>query len=215
MVEKDYVLGWLVARIDHHEARGRSWIFKGGTCLKKVHFETYRFSEDLDFTLPDAAHLDDGFLGVAFGDIARWIHDRCGIESPVDQLHFNHQQNKRGRPTIEGRVHYRGPRGARGSLPRVKLDLTADEVVVLEAERLRVVHTYSGEPAEGIRIRCYPYAEIFAEKVRALGERGRPRDLYDVINLYRHEEARPMASQVRRILAEKCDPARVRLATAA
>ena len=81
VVEKDYVLGWLVAGIDHHEALGRSWIFKGGTCLKKVHFETYRFSEDLDFTLPDAAHLDDGFLGTAFGDIARWIYDGCGRKS--------------------------------------------------------------------------------------------------------------------------------------
>jgi len=30
-----------------------SWAFKGGTCLKKCYFETYRFSEDLDFTLTE------------------------------------------------------------------------------------------------------------------------------------------------------------------
>ena len=28
--------------------------------------------------------------------------------------------------------------------------------------------------------RCYSYEEVFAEKVRALAERARPRDLYDV-----------------------------------
>ena len=50
IVEKDYVLGWILAGIYAHEELAESWIFKGGTCLKKCYFETYRFSEDLDFT---------------------------------------------------------------------------------------------------------------------------------------------------------------------
>ena len=37
-------------------------MFKGGTCLKKCYFETYRFSEALDFTFRDDAHLDVGLL---------------------------------------------------------------------------------------------------------------------------------------------------------
>ena len=36
IVDKDYILGW---------------VFKGGSCLKKCYFETYCFSEDLDFTV--------------------------------------------------------------------------------------------------------------------------------------------------------------------
>ena len=51
IVEKDYVLGWMLAGINAHDELGESWVFKGGTCLKKCYFETYRFSEDLDFTL--------------------------------------------------------------------------------------------------------------------------------------------------------------------
>lgn len=39
-----------------------SWVFKGGTCLKKCYFETYHFSEDLDFTLRNEEHLDEQFL---------------------------------------------------------------------------------------------------------------------------------------------------------
>lgn len=39
----------------------KSWIFKGGTCLKKCFFETYRFFEDLDFTLRNEALLDEVF----------------------------------------------------------------------------------------------------------------------------------------------------------
>ena len=37
-------------------------------------------------------------------------------------------------------------------------------------------------------VRCYAYEEAFAEKMRALGERARPRDLYDVVNLFRNNE---------------------------
>lgn len=49
VVEKDYVLGWLLAGIAQHAATANNWVFKGGTCLKKCVMETYRFSEDLDF----------------------------------------------------------------------------------------------------------------------------------------------------------------------
>ena len=35
VVEKDYVLGWMLAGIFGHEDLAESWIFKGGTCLKK------------------------------------------------------------------------------------------------------------------------------------------------------------------------------------
>lgn len=34
VVEKDYVLGWLLAGIANHPVTNR-WAFKGGTCLRK------------------------------------------------------------------------------------------------------------------------------------------------------------------------------------
>ena len=55
-VDKDYVLGWLLHGIAVHPRLAR-WVFKGGTCLKKCFFETYRFSEDLDFTVPKSELL--------------------------------------------------------------------------------------------------------------------------------------------------------------
>ena len=68
VVEKDYVLGWMLAGIYQHEEFADSWIFKGGTCLKKCFFETYRISEDLDFTLRNREHLDARLLTGHFGD---------------------------------------------------------------------------------------------------------------------------------------------------
>src|SRR5262245_31694582 len=66
VVEKDYVLGWMLAGIYGHEDLAENWVFKGGTCLKKCFFETYRFSEDLDFTLLKPDHLDAKFLSSVF-----------------------------------------------------------------------------------------------------------------------------------------------------
>ena len=64
-----------------------------------------------------------------------------------------------------------------GGLPRVKLDLTADERVVLAPVRTPIFHPYSDALADGITVLSYAYEEAFGEKVRALAERTRPRDL--------------------------------------
>lgn len=43
-IEKDYVLGWILAGIAEADNLKNHWVFKGGTCLKKCFFESYRFS---------------------------------------------------------------------------------------------------------------------------------------------------------------------------
>ncbi len=50
-IEKDYILSWILKGIAQHEKLSKIIVFKGGTVLKKIYFEDYRFSEDLDFTL--------------------------------------------------------------------------------------------------------------------------------------------------------------------
>ena len=84
IVEKDYVLGWILSGIYRHSALRKKWIFKGGTCLKKCFFETYRFSEDLDFTLTDQAQLDEELLKSIFAEIGESIYEETGIEFPRD-----------------------------------------------------------------------------------------------------------------------------------
>ena len=54
-------------------------------------------------------------------------------------------------------------------------------------------------------VRCYAFEEVFGEKIRALGERARPRDLYDVINLFRSDVFRPAWSTILDVVREKCD----------
>jgi predicted nucleotidyltransferase component of viral defense system len=206
VVEKDYVLGWVLAGIARDDALTRAWLFKGGTCLKKCFFETYRFSEDLDFTVTEPAQLDRDFLIERFKVIGAWIYDATGIELPPELLRFDVYDLKTGGRAGEGRLAYRGPIAPRGGdLPRIKLDLTADERVVLPSVIAPVTHPYTDAPAEGITARCYAFEELFGEKVRALAQRARPRDLYDVINLFRHGDFRDAAMVIRNIVTEKCD----------
>ncbi len=205
VVEKDFVLGWVLAGIDWHEALAGSWIFKGGTCLKKCYFETYRFSEDLDFTLTDASHIDEAFLQRVFAEIADWVYEQAGIELPHSECRFEIYANPRGKPSCQGRLSYRGPVSpSAGGLPRLKLDLSADEVLVRPPVRVQVFHPYSDAPDGGIHVLSYAYEEAFGEKIRALAERTRPRDLYDVINLFRNADARPSPSALLNTLKEKC-----------
>ena len=205
MIEKDYVLGWLLAGIFAHPALGPAWMFKGGTCLKKCFIETYRLSEDLDFTVEDARQLDEGFLADAFREIAEWIYDHSGIDTSTQQSQFKVFRNPRGGLQIEGRVYYLGPMQPRGSPPRIKLDLTADERMVHPPVERAIAHPYSDGPEDGMAARTYSLTELVGEKIRALGERARPRDLYDVISLFRRQDLRPEASAVLEVLREKCN----------
>ncbi|MCI0627225.1 MAG: nucleotidyl transferase AbiEii/AbiGii toxin family protein [Acidobacteria bacterium] len=205
VVEKDYVLGWLLAGIYNHPELSEKWIFKGGTCLKKCFFETYRFSEDLDFTLLENEHLNQTFLLKIFSEIAEWIYDVSGIELPVSGLRFELFTNPRGQNQGEGRVGYRGPLQNRGDLPRIKLDLTTDERLVRPPVVRNVHHPYSDAPENGVHARSYCYEEIFAEKLRALAERERPRDLYDVIHLYRRIDGNTERVLILEILRAKCE----------
>ena len=206
VVEKDYVLGWVLAGIYQHEALTENWIFKGGTCLRKCFFETYRFSEDLDFTLREPAHLDSGFFADAFGWIADWVYERTGVELPANRREFDVYPNPRGHRSCQARIPYRGPIAPRGRiLPNIKLDLTADEHLALPPIHTPIFHPYSDVSESGIHVTAYAYEEVFAEKIRALAERTRPRDLYDVINLYRNTDARPASAVVLDVLRQKCE----------
>ena len=202
-VEKDYVLGWVLAGIEQNTDIFPAWYFKGGTCLKKCYFETYRFSEDLDFTISKPEHLDNDFLKGAFGKIGLWIYENSGIELPPDLMSFDVYKTN-GKLAAQGKIGYIGPLQRRQSIPKLKLDLTTDEVVVLEPVVSEVHHPYSDKPKSGVHARCYPYEEVFAEKVRALAQRARPRDLYDVIFLFRNQHLITEHALVVTTLEEKC-----------
>lgn len=129
-----------------------------------------------------------------------------GIEIPTEKLKFEIYKNPRNTLSCEGKIYYRGPLSPnfRNKTPRIKLDLTSDEITVAPTIVNKVKHDYLDQPKKGIHIQCYSYEEVFAEKIRALAERTRPRDLYDIISSYSLPESYKLANKVRDILEKKC-----------
>ncbi|HSW29426.1 MAG TPA: nucleotidyl transferase AbiEii/AbiGii toxin family protein [Longimicrobiales bacterium] len=201
VVEKDYVLGWILWGIGSEPTfRGR-WVFKGGTCLKKCYLETYRFSEDLDFTVLDTGPIAPDEVLPALRAVLDRVYDASGIDLTVEAPRL---RLRPGRRAAEGRVYYIGPRGTPGPAS-VKLDLDGEERVCRDAEWRQIAHSYDDGLPEPATVLCYSFAEVFAEKLRAMGERGRPRDLYDIISLFRRSDVRPDAEDLRPLLVEKCE----------
>ena len=182
VVEKDYVLGWLLWGIARHSVLGEHWVFKGGTCLKKCVIETYRFSEDLDFSLLPSAPYTAGEIRPLLLELVADVEASSGIAFPRDAVTVKPRQDRVGRRTFEGRTGHVGPIGNHGP-PRIRFDLTIHETVVRSPIRRTVIHPYPDPFPEERGVLSYSTAELIAEKTRALVERTRPRDLYDVILL--------------------------------
>lgn len=207
VVEKDYVLSWILAGISENKELSDQFVFKGGTCLKKCYFNSYRMSEDLDFTLKSPKYLDQNLLKTAFSQVSKWVYNSSGITLPTDRMSFDFYENPRGKICCEGRLFYSGPIAPTSprQTPRIKLDLTADERVVEEPVLKSIDHIYSDSINVITKVPCYSYLEIFAEKIRALSDRTRPRDLYDVIHFFRRPESRGLSTEIKRVLSQKCD----------
>lgn len=207
-IEKDYVLSWLLWGINNHKDLSQAWLFKGGTSLKKCFFETFRFSEDLDFTVTNPEHLSEKFLRDVFHEISDSIYEATGIQFFKEHFKFKILPKANDKISAQGTIHYNGPlrrkQGASANFASIKLDLTTNEVIVLQSEIRRVHHPYSDEPQIGILANCYAFEEVIAEKIRALGERARPRDLYDVVHFFRNRDMIENPILVYNVLTKKC-----------
>ena len=200
-MEKDYALGWALWGIGSHPRLAESWAFKGGTCLKKCYVETYRFSEDLDFTvLPDGPVEANQVIPI-LKEVFEQVYEESGIDFREREPRARMRLDGR---SAEGRINYRGPRNAPQS-SSIRLDATVAEQVVRPTVLRPIAHPYPDTLPGSGTVRCYGFAELFAEKLRAMGERSRPRDLYDIIMLFRRNDLLPQAGLIRPVYVEKCE----------
>ena len=165
-VERDYAQNWLLSGLSKI-----NMALKGGTGIRKVYIGDYRFSDDLDFTLLEDLEADR--VKELIVKAVREAKGESGI-SFDENIRFKEVENG-----YEVAVYFRILRRS-GNPLRIKIDVTkkGNEVIILPLERRKIIHPYSdGCNAE---VLAYSLREIFAEKIRSLFQRTRPRDLYDV-----------------------------------
>jgi predicted nucleotidyltransferase component of viral defense system len=199
VVEKDYVLGWLLWGLGNQSQLTIGWALKGGACIKKCFVETYRFSDDLDFTVLPGGPRTEAEIKPLLEQVLRSVSTRSG-------LGFDDRVSVKERPggrSFEVRIYFRGPRQT-PQWSKIKIDLTLDEVVVRPPILQDIFHPYPDNLPVPAQMRCYSFDEVFAEKIRAMSQRSRPRDVYDVVNLIRRDDLRLYPTEVSRALKDKC-----------
>lgn len=183
IVEKDYVIDWLLTGFSTNSETSSNWIFKGGTCLKKCYFETYRFSEDLDFSLtPNALYTEQEIKNVLLS-LAENVSQLSGITFPIENIIVDSKQNLKGQLTFKAKLAYVGPLQKIRDPYRILLDLTKHEPILDAPNKKQIFHPYPDQLPQGTTVSTYSIEEVVAEKMRALFERTRPRDLYDIVYL--------------------------------
>ena len=83
VLERDYLLSWVLAGIGQVESLRKSLVFKGGTALKKCYFGDYRFSEDLDFSCMEGAPMGvamEDAIGQACSTAAAMLDEYAPVE---------------------------------------------------------------------------------------------------------------------------------------
>src|SRR5690606_2837584 len=130
-IEKDYILSWILFGISKHEHLSKTIVFKGGTVLKKIYFEDYRFSEDLDFTLLNVEILNEQIFAW-FKEVFEFIKEKANIPLEIidpDNHRDRHEHEDGG---INFYISYIGPLGGQGNNKKVKVDISRSEQLVFE-----------------------------------------------------------------------------------
>jgi predicted nucleotidyltransferase component of viral defense system len=170
-IERNYAQNWLLKYLYHPDI-----ILKGGTGIKKAYHENYRFSDDLDFSLT-----------YPFKDKELFNHIKEAVDKAKEEVGINFQISSKFPKTetgFKGKIYFNIIQNATGTPLSIKVDITNydNEIILLPTGKKKVFHSYSDEPNAEIEV--YSLEEIFAEKIRALIQRTRARDLYDTGMLY-------------------------------
>jgi predicted nucleotidyltransferase component of viral defense system len=181
LIEKDYFCTVLLAHLA--EAKGASLVFRGGTCLAKIHAEFYRLSEDLDFVIPmpTTASRSQRSLQVAglkktFARIPRDL----SVFSAAEPFRGSNQSRQ-----YAGSVGYASQ--MTNTEEKIKIEVGLRESLVTRAfagsARTLLLDPVSGEAiVPKVTLPCLSIAEAFTEKFRAALTRREIaiRDFYDI-----------------------------------
>jgi len=212
VLERDYLLSWMLAGIFQVEALRATLVFKGGTALRKCYFADYRFSEDLDFSAVGDAPTGEAMATAIREACARAVEllDPYAPAEIVCERHVERTPHPAGQEAFDVRARFAWHRRPQA---HVMVEVATDERVLTPTVNLAVRHDY-GEPFD-VHVTAYSLEEIVAEKLRAILQhaqslerrgwiRSRARDYYDLWRILGAYGGRIDISAFPALLGEKC-----------
>jgi uncharacterized protein len=199
VVEKDYALTWFLLSLSDLPEPLKHLRFKGGTCIRKMYFPHWRYSEDVDFTLTDSALLQNctAWIGLVAKRAAQLSGMTYTLQTPELQSGTGHLESQ------VFYVDYIGPLQRMGSPRKFKVDITASEHLIGPPAHRKVDGTFVDQKDYHGKLKVYSLEEICSEKMRSLLQRREPRDLYDIWRLM-GEVSELDRTRVAEMFMEKC-----------
>lgn len=214
IIEKDYVLSWVLAGISEIESLKKHLIFKGGTCLRKCYFGSYRFSEDLDFSavgdFPKGKELEQ-LIAQAVQTAQTQLITLIGNVEIFSERYIERQPHPFNQEAfiVKFKLPYQ-----REPLVRVLIEVTTQEKILSPTHERAIIHGYGEEMSA--RIQTYSLEEIIAEKccailsnTRKIHERtwvrSRARDYYDIWCIFKKYERDLALKDLPGLIKAKCD----------
>lgn len=203
IIDLDYVLSCYLHCLFNQRAVQKSWVFKGGTALRKYYFENYRFSEDLDFTPLSKVSVSD--FKDTLTSANRTIQEAIGIRSDMQEVIIDVIEDEYGKESYEARLYYQGPWNYGGSFRSIQIHVNREEFIVFPTNRLSLIHHYSDKAdlpkATG---QVYSLEEIMTEKLRAFSGQRKHAIPHDIFDIYHLSTKRINLESVRKAFPEKC-----------
>lgn len=188
LIEKDYFCSIALACLYTHDT---PLIFKGGTCLNKVHVGFYRLSEDLDFSIPVNQAATRGDRRKAIEPVKAHLSS-FKILAPALQLESELAGHNEGRQYTSVFTYMSIVTGKKGTI-KFEVGLREpllDQVLQAPARTLLIDPFKRSELLSTASILCLSTREAFAEKIRAALARkdAAIRDLFDLDHAIRHQK---------------------------
>lgn len=201
VIEKDYVLDWILWGVSENDYLKYNLVFKGGTALHKMYFSDWRFSEDLDFTCIKPINVDK--LREALALLCKDVNNKSGMKIEFKSIEASGDTKEDW--SYEIKVEYLGPRQqSGGNLPTIILHITYNEPILYEPVKRTILKPYEDIPGDFF-ILTYPLEEIFAEKLRTvLYQRCYPKDVYDLWKLTKEVGDYIDLDKLIRVYKKKC-----------
>ncbi len=180
LIEKDYYCSLVLQYFFSDETQ---LVFKGGTCLSKVHADFYRLSEDLDFIIPVAAGTTRAQRRAGIKPVKR-IFEKLPSVIPGVTISEAFRGHNESRQYI-GYLEY--PSVIVEKMEKIQIEIGLREPLLSPSETRMastiVINPFSGQPLlPNYTISAMALQESYAEKVRAALTRRGPaiRDFFDL-----------------------------------
>ena len=180
LVEKDYFCSVILEALAEADT---PLVFKGGTCLAKVHSGFFRLSEDLDFTIPTAPGSTRTDRSRAIAPVKKVI---AALPTRIPGLEaLTGLEGHNASTQYHASVGYRSLLGPRTETIAVEIGLREPTLTPPERAQVHTVLLHwlqGGALLETFPVRCLTYAEAMAEKLRAALSRQDVaiRDFFDI-----------------------------------